>query len=139
MFLKTILLDRWASDSVKSYKQLIWSNHYFFVFVPKVKFVCLNSENLYKKSLFWVEYFYQYTDIRAKIKTMNIWGWFGIVLNSCKKTEYVAILTLIVTSKNSPLQNVPYLYQGVQNNFLKEEMELSRQERKLFLPLPGLS
>ena len=36
------------------------------------------------------------------------------------------------------LQNVSYLFQGIQNWFSKQEMELSKQEMELFLPLPGL-
>ena len=36
------------------------------------------------------------------------------------------------------LHNVTHLIQGVQKWFLKQEMELSKQEMELFLPLPGL-
>ena len=36
------------------------------------------------------------------------------------------------------LQNVFHILQGVQNWFSKQEMELSKQEMELFIPLPGL-
>ena len=36
------------------------------------------------------------------------------------------------------LQHVFHLFQGVQNWFCKQGMELSKQEMELFLPLPGL-
>ena len=36
------------------------------------------------------------------------------------------------------LQNGSHLYQGVRNDFWKQEMELSKQEIKLFLIFPGL-
>ena len=36
------------------------------------------------------------------------------------------------------LQNVSHLFQGIQNWFSKQEMEISKQEMEFFLPLPGL-
>ena len=36
------------------------------------------------------------------------------------------------------LQHLLHINQGVQNWFSKQEMELSKQEMELFLPLPGL-
>ena len=36
------------------------------------------------------------------------------------------------------LSLVSHLFQGVQNQFSKQEMELSKQEMESFLPLPGL-
>ena len=40
--------------------------------------------------------------------------------------------------KKIPFQSVFYMFQRIQNWFLKQEMELSKQEMELFLPLPGL-
>ena len=40
--------------------------------------------------------------------------------------------------KNPLSQNVFHLIKGVQNKFSKQEMELSKQEIELLLPLPGL-
>ena len=36
------------------------------------------------------------------------------------------------------LQNIFHLFQGAQNWFSKQEMELFKQEMEIFLPLPGL-
>ena len=50
----------------------------------------------------------------------------------------------IITPTSRPLikklllQNVSHLIKGVQNQFSKQEMELSKQEIELFLPLPGI-
>ena len=50
----------------------------------------------------------------------------------------------IVSPTSGPLikkisfQSFFYMFQRIQNRFLKKEMELSKQEMELFLPLPGL-
>ena len=36
------------------------------------------------------------------------------------------------------LQHLLHIYQGIQNCFSKQDMELSKRETELFLPLPGL-
>ena len=40
--------------------------------------------------------------------------------------------------KKIPFQSVSYMFQRIQNRFLKQEIELSKQEMELFLPLAGL-